>query len=169
MPTLLTQRTSKKRKKPPCGRIIEFVLPHSPFQVLIDQARISKGYSIRELALLIDEEGAHHPYSTLYLWLHSKTGVPTKKSFSNKHVQALAKHLGLKETDIRGAVDTSSYRFTPCAEPVPQPAIDVFAQFITTLENDKRINFNRNYVLNLAKRLYAGAVASKKSPVPPAK
>lgn len=167
MPNLLTERTQKKRKVPPCGRIIEFLPPHSPFQLLIDGARLAKGYSERELARIVAADGVHMPVSTLYLWLHSKSGIPSKKSCGPQHVRAFAKHLSIKESDIRSAIEASGYRYTPSREPTPKPHMDAFAMFIQTLQNDKRTNITRKYALNLAKRLYASALAATETPVPP--
>jgi transcriptional regulator with XRE-family HTH domain len=163
MPRLLSQRpkTRSSRKLPPCGKIIEYQQPSSPFQKLIETARLKYGYSTRSLA---KEVGVNQ--STLWIWLHSKNGFPAPKSFKEHHLKSLSQLLHIPELEIRQAIDASRLMYTPGEIPPPAPAIDSFAAFIQILENDKRVRLLRSYVINLAKNLHAGAMAASQTPQP---
>lgn len=163
MPKLIVDR-KQKRKTPPCGRIVEFSAPHSPFQVLIDCSRQEKRISIRELARLVTADGTKLAPSTLYAWLHAKSPAP-ESSLKKEHVESLARHLGLNPNDIFEAHDASLHRFTPKKDPTPMPAFNALEQFIAVLENDKRQRVSLPYVLNLAKRFRDSAKYTE-SPVP---
>lgn len=144
--------SKRERKIPPCGRLIEYVAPHSPFQKLIDSARKRFGFSGRELA---DRVGV--PQSTLYIWLHNANGYPHQKSCKPHHLSRLSEELKIPETKIRSALDASRHIFTPTKNPTPYAAFDPFGNLIEILEHDKRRYFSKDYVLNLAKNLRGGA------------
>jgi transcriptional regulator with XRE-family HTH domain len=141
--------------------VIEYQQPTSPFQKLIEAARLKNGYSTRGLAA---DVGVNQ--STLWIWLHSKNGFPAPKSFKEQHLQSLSRLLHIPEQEIRSAIDASRLLYTPGEIPPPAPSIDAFAAFIQILENDKRVRLLRSYVINLAKNLHAGAAAQvRTSPV----
>lgn len=162
MPRLLSQRRPGRRKTPPCGRAIEYRQPHSPFQKLIDAARVKRRLSGRELASQIKINGVPLSQSTLWIWLHNTNGYPHPKSFTEKHLDQLARALRLKPAAIRQALDASRHLYTDRELPMPHGPFDAFGRYIEILENDKRQNISRTYALNLARTLYAGA-----TPMPP--
>src|SRR6266404_9920206 len=98
MPRLIVQRTGR-RKIPPCGRLIEYKEPHSPFQKLIDSQRKRYGLSGRDLAEKIDVS-----QSTLWIWLHNVNGFPHPKSFNAVHLQRLSRVLRTPADKIKRAL-----------------------------------------------------------------
>src|SRR5262245_18149290 len=135
-----------ERKIPPCGRLIEYYEPHSPFQKLIDSARERFGLSGRELAERIGVS-----QSTLYIWLHNANGYPHQKSCKPHHLSKLSEVLKIPEAKIKSALDASRHLFTPTNNFAPYAAFDPFGNLIDILEHDKRRYFSKAYVLNLAK------------------
>jgi transcriptional regulator with XRE-family HTH domain len=141
-----------ERKTPPCGRLIEYVAPHSPFQKLIDSQRKRYGFSGRDLA---DRIGV--PQSTVWIWLHNLNGYPHPKSFKPEHLCKLSEVLKIPEAKIESAVDASRHIFTSTENPTPHQAFDALGHFIEILEHDKRRHVSKDYVLNLARNLHRGA------------
>lgn len=157
MPTLLTQR--RPRKKPPCGRIIQYQVPHSPFQKLIDGRRAEMGLSYADLA---EPLGINR--GSVWIWMHNANGFPHPKSCKPEHLLTLAKVLKLDHAEIQRALDASRHLYTPREEsPLPQ-ARDALATLIEVLEHHAAKVVRVSYVLNLAKRLQAGVPV----PAPPA-
>ena len=152
MPRLLTQR-KHPRRVPPCGRLINYRNPHSPFQKLIDSARQRLRISVRELARKI-----HVSQSTMWIWLHNENGFPHPKAFKSEHVQMLSRVLKIPKSAIERAVDASRHLYTAREKPVPHASLDAFRDFIDILQHDRRQTVSRSYVLNLASKLYRGAV-----------
>src|SRR5437016_6925617 len=111
MPRLIVNRP-RRRKVPPCGRLIEYVAPHSPFQKLIDSQRRLHGLSGRDLAKKLGV-----PQSTLWIWLHNTNGFPHPKSFNERHLIKLGKVLKLPQQKIKSALDASRHLFTPTENP----------------------------------------------------
>src|SRR6266496_2108637 len=99
MPRLIVQRAGR-RKIPPCGRLIEYKEPHSPFQKLIDGQRRRYGLSGRDLA---DRIGVSQ--SSLWIWLHNVNGYPHPKSFKTHHLRGLSRALKIPELKIKAAID----------------------------------------------------------------
>jgi transcriptional regulator with XRE-family HTH domain len=153
MPRLIIQR-SGRHKIPPCGRLIEYQEPHSPFQKLIDSHRKRFGLSGRKLAEKIGVS-----QSTLWIWLHNVNGYPHPKAFKSVHLQRLSRALKVPENKIRTALDASRHLFTPTENPMPHEAFDALGRFIEILEHDRRHTISRSYVLNIAKSLHRGATA----------
>ena len=151
MPRLIVNRP-RRRKVPPCGRLIEYQAPHSPFQKLIDSQRKLHGLSGRDLAAKIGVS-----QSTIWIWLHNVVGYPHPKAFKPIHVQRLSRTLKIPENKIRYALDASRHLFTPTENPMPHEAFDALGRLIEILENDKRHTVSRTYVLNIAKSLHSGA------------
>lgn len=151
MPRLITQRKSR-RSVPPCGRLIHFRVPHSPFQKLIDAARKRRRISVRELARRIRVS-----QSTLWIWLHNENGFPHPKAFKSDHLERLGRALSISKTAMQRAIDASRHLYTAREKPTPHAAVDSFQNFIDILEHDRRQTVSRSYVVNLAKRLYSGA------------
>jgi transcriptional regulator with XRE-family HTH domain len=151
MPRLIINRP-RRRKVPPCGRLIEYLAPHSPFQKLIDSQRRRYGLSGRDLAAKVGVS-----QSTLWIWLHNTNGFPHPKSFKEAHLMKLSKVLNIPQQNIRSALDASRHLFTPTEDPMPHQAFDALGRLIEILENDKRHTISRAYVLNIAKSLHRGA------------
>lgn len=152
MPRLIIQR-KKRRPVPPCGRLINYLAPHSPFQKLVDSARTRLRISGRELARRIGVS-----QSTLWIWLHNENGFPHPKAFKAQHLKRLGHALGLSKKAIERAIDASRHVYTAREKPTPHSSFDAFRQFIDIVEHDRRQTVSRGYILNLAKRLYSGAV-----------
>jgi len=150
MPRLITQR-KRRRRVPPCGRLIHYCTPHSPFQKLIDSARHRLRISVRGLARKIDVS-----QSTLWIWLHNENGFPHPKAFKLEHVERLGRVLNLSKTTIARAIDASRHLYTAREKPTPHPAVNAFRDFIDIIAHDRRQTVSRNYVLNLANKLYSG-------------
>lgn len=155
MPRLLVQRRGR-RKVPPCGRLIEYRPPHSPFQKLIDSQRKRYGLSGRELA-----DRIRVPQSTLWIWLHSLNGFPHPKSCKPVHLVRLSKILKIPHQKIGAALDASRHIVTPTENPMPHEEFNALGHFIEILENDKRQTISKDYALNLARNLYNGAKVAK--------
>lgn len=151
MPRLITQR-KRRRRVPPCGRLINFHAPHSPFQRLIDSARHRLRISVRDLARRIRVS-----QSTLWIWLHNENGFPHPKAFRPEHVERLSRILKISKTAIERAIDASRHLYTAREEPTPHAALDAFRDFIDIIAHDRRQTVSRSYVVNLAKKLYSGA------------
>jgi len=159
MPKLHVQKSSKQirnRKAPPCGRIVKYGEPHSPFQKLIDRARLEHGLSGRALA-----KAAKIGFSNLYGWLHNESGYPSVRSFTPEILRRLASVLGLAPSEIEKALDASRHVFTPKQNPMPVEVRDAFRAFIEILGRDTRVHVKRTYVYNLARNLYNGATGEK--------
>lgn len=161
MPKLISQRPKGRRTVPPCGRLIEYVPPTSPFQKLIDSERQKQRLTGRELAGKIVVNGKPLSQSTLWIWLHNTNGYPHPRSFKPAHLDQLSKALRVPKAKIEQALDASRHLYTDRENPMPQAAFDSFARFIEILEHDRRQNVSKSYVLNLAKNLYGGAAASR--------
>ena len=127
-------------------------IPHSPFQKLIDGARVAKKFSLRELAEII---GTSH--SSLHIWLSNANGYPHPKAFKQHHLEALAAALDIPIPQIQVALDESRQLYTAHGNPMPPTVVDSFASLIEILENDKRKFILRKTVLNIARRLYSGS------------
>ena len=152
VPRLIVQQ-KKRRPVPPCGRLINYQAPHSPFQKLIDSARTRLRISSRELAKRIGV-----PQSTLWIWLHNENGFPHPKAFKAQHLKRLSHALGVSRKAIERAIDASRHVYTARERPTPHASLDAFRHFIDILEHDRRQTVSRSYVVNLARRLYRGAV-----------
>lgn len=146
MPRLNTSRTSRSNARSSEG------IPHSPFQKLIDSKRKAKGHTIRSLA-----EAIKAPHSSLYIWLTNANGHPAPKSFKTAHLKALSDVLNIPLKDIQVALDQSRRKYTAIESPMPPTQVDALRALIDILENDRRKYLLRATILNVARRLYAGA------------
>ena len=147
------------------GYTARYYLPHSPFQKLIHAAMERKQLSLRGLAA----ELGIAP-SSLWIWLHNENGFPGKRSFyPETHVPMLASILNLPEKEIEDAIDLSRTYYAQKSIPAPGPITGAFDDLIEILENRSGRTVNRDWIINLAKRLRAGAVAetvaSEESPI----
>jgi hypothetical protein len=93
----------------------------------------------------------------MWIWLHNENGYPHPKAFSSKQVGELGRVLGISKSAIAKAIDASRHVYTARERPAPHATLDAFENFIDIVEHDRRQTVSRSYVLNLAKRLYAGA------------
>lgn len=162
MPALSINKPKKKSPLPPCGRRRKVTVPHSPFQKLVEAARVTRQMSTREIAKEMNSRGAKVDQSTVWVWLHSENGYPAPRSFTAKHLKALAAALKLREPEIRKALDESRAIYTGQPEPTPRPQLDALATLQTTLEQTDRVTVKRQWVLHLVKSLRASAEAAQK-------
>jgi hypothetical protein len=160
MPKLIVNR-SGKRKVPPCGRLIKYVDPHSPFQKLVESGRRKQRLSGRQLAAKIVVDGKPLPQSTLWIWLHNENGFPHPKAFDQRHLRQLAKAIRVPIVELEHALDASRHLYTDRERPMPRESFDAFARFIDIIGNDRRKVVSRSYVENLARTLYNGEAASR--------
>lgn len=154
MPKLLVNRKSP-RKTPPCGRRIDYRVPHSPFQKLVEAERLRRGLSYADLAKTLSRPKSKVDPSSIWIWTHSENGFPHPKSFTQERMRALASTLEIPLPRMQEALDASRHLYTKRETPMPVAASDAFGQFIETLENDKRQVIKKEYVLNLARRFHA--------------
>lgn len=150
MPRLLINRKVKK---------VTLVLPHSPFQKLVDSARIQKRLSYARLAALISDEAASVHTGTLYIWLHTKNGHPHPRSCRPEHLRRLARVLNVPLPRLQETLDASRHIYTKQENPVPTAAVNAWEEFVGWLANDKRSKISRTVVLNMARRFMASAKA----------
>jgi transcriptional regulator with XRE-family HTH domain len=160
MPKLIIDRRNPRPRKgpkaPPCGRVIPFFEPHSPFQRLIDARRRERELSTRALA---KEIGV--PPSNVYVWLHGKNGFPYPRSFPPATLRKLASVLDLPASDIEKSIDASRLLYSQKEIPMPLASRDAFKRFIGVLQNDRRQTVTLSYVINLARTMYNGATGEK--------
>ena len=152
MPKLITQRGNRKPKTPPCGRIIRYVEPHSPFQKLVEARRLLLGLSGRAMAKQLGIS-----QSTLWIWMHNENGFPHPKAFKDRHLIALSALLSIPRADLQVALDASRHRYTPQETPMPHETVDAFRTFIEIIDRDPRPRLATSYVRNLAANLYNGS------------
>lgn len=157
MPRLLINK--KISKSPVRTRKVTFSNPHSPFQKLVESARVQKRLSYAQLAeKLGDSESSVHP-GTLWIWLHNRNGHPHPRSCRPEHLRRLARVLNVPLPRLQETLDASRHIFTKQEHSVPAAAINAWAEFVGWLENDKRPKITRTVVLNMARRFMASAKA----------
>ena len=149
MPKLIT--TKSKKPLPACGRRIEYVAPTSPWQKLVDAARIKLGLSFEDIATAIDGNKG-----SVWIWFHNKNGYPHPKSFTAERATALYRVLKLDPHVAATALDASRHLYTAKETPMPFKAVNAFAQFIEAIEQIKQQRIYRSTILNIARRCQAG-------------
>jgi transcriptional regulator with XRE-family HTH domain len=158
MPRLLiNKKVSQKRDAGP--KKVTFTNPHSPFQKLVESARVEKRLSYAQLAEKIgDSHKSVHP-GTIWIWLHNLNGYPAPRSCRPEHLKRLARVLNVPLPRLQESLDASRHIFTRQENPVPVATINAWAEFVGWLENDKRTKISRTVVLNMARRFMASAQA----------
>jgi len=149
MPKLITTKT--KKPLPPCGRRIKYVAPWSPWQKLVDAARMRLGLSYGDIATKI---GAHK--GSVWIWFCSPNGFPHPKSFTAERASALYSLLKLDPRVAAQALDASRHLYTDKETPMPFKAVNAFAQFIETIEQIGQTRIYKSTILNIARRCQAG-------------
>ena len=156
MPKLLINKTSDI-PMPRCGRRREVQQPHSPFQLLIERARLEKSMKGRELARAVAARpGAMVDQSTLWHWMHNKRGYPAPQAFKPAHLNALAAVLEIPEQKIRAALDESRAIYTRTPVPISRTqhdALDILEQILAA---KKQTTVRRTWILNMVRALRAG-------------
>lgn len=159
MPRLITKRR-RPNPKPPCGRKITYVSPHSPFQKLVEAQRLKKDMSISELADRISDatprENELNPGS-LWIWLRNQNGFPHLKSCTRTRLSALARVLAIPLPRLQEALDSSRHIFTAREHREPQRAVNSLERLVAILKNDRRVYVRRTKILNIAESLLAGS------------
>lgn len=159
MPRLLANKT-KRNPKPPCGRRIDYQVPTSPFQKMLDGRAAELGLSVGAIAdQVADITGQKFNRGSYWIWTHSTNGYPSPRSATPARLAAIARVLKLDQKKMLQALDASRALYTQREIPVPQPSRDALLTLIEILAADKRRTLNRQWVLNLARRLHAGAIA----------
>lgn len=156
MPRLLTTPRKGRRKVPPCGRIIEYSVPHSPFQKLIDAKRQAKGWSFRTLAKAMTELGARTTHTGLWIWLHCQAGYPAPRNFKTAHIEALSEIFKIPMPQLRAAYDASRHVFTAQEKPMPQGSQNVLEVLLGIFRCDRRKVIRTSQVVNIIERLRDG-------------
>lgn len=81
----------------------KFVDPHSPWQVMIEEARIREHLSIRAVAATSKISAG-----TLFNWIRSVSGYPSKKHYTPSVNNRLARALKLKPAELAEAYNQSA-------------------------------------------------------------
>jgi hypothetical protein len=84
---------------------------------------------------------------------------------TNERHHVLGKAIAVSVADLERSIDASRLLFSRGKVLPPVPSVDALESLIEILEQDHRAAVNRNYILNLATTLRAGAAASL--PCPP--
>lgn len=160
MPRLLINRkVSHKRDK---ATKATFTNPHSPFQKLVESARVEKRLSYAQLSTEMAKLGSNVHPGTLWIWLHNLNGHPHPRSCRPEHLKALGRILNVPVPRLEETLDASRHIFTKQETPVPTAAINAWEEFVGWLENDHRARLSRTVVLNMARRFMASAMAVRK-------
>jgi len=146
MPKLIT-----RKKKVYAKKRVKFSAPHSPFQKLVDKARLAKKLSIAALAASLKPKVNR---GSMWIWLHNENGYPSKNSATPARLESLSKVLGIPLPQLQEALDASRLLYGT-EIPVP-PTQDALGDLIEILEQDRRVTIRKDWVLNLAKRLHQG-------------
>lgn len=156
MPRLLiNKKVSQKRDKPAKAT---FTDPHSPFQKVVDAARIEKRLSYAQLSTKMAEAGSNVHPGSLWIWLHNQNGHPHPRSCTPAHLRALGRVLNIPLPRLQETLDASRHIFTKQEKtPLPTATIDAWEEFVGWLENDQRAKISRTVVLNMARRFMASA------------
>jgi hypothetical protein len=93
--------------------------PHSPWQLLIESTRAEKQIPVRALATR-----AQIPPGTLFNWLRSGTGAPSRTTYTTSVNARLSRALGISEDSLADAYNQSAFRPVDptIADPEPRPA-----------------------------------------------
>ena len=113
------------------------VEPHSPWQLLLENARKEKRIALRDLATR-----AQIPAGTLFNWVRSKKGAPPRLSYTANLNRRLAIALGVTPEELADAYNASAFRpVDPDAnESAPRPAPHVSEDATAyTVEGLKRL------------------------------
>lgn len=152
---------AKKKPMPACGhRRNVGTAPISPFQRLIENARLTMSISSRELTKEINSRlkpKEHVNQSTVWFWRNTRNGYPSPRSFKAAHLRALSKVLRLQEDDVRRALDESRAIYSGNPDPTPRPQLDALATLQTTLEQTGKATVRVKWLLHLVKSLRASA------------
>lgn len=153
MPRLLVQKKPSQRKP----RGLQYVVPSSPFQKLVDGQMRKRGLSGRQLAADMTDAGAPTSQSTIWTWLHHPSGHPAPRSFKAAHMKALARQLGIKPADLHAAHDASLHRYTPKEKATPAETHEALALLEETIAAGTSSYVKRAWVLHLVQSIRRGA------------
>lgn len=132
-----------------------FGAPHSPFQTTIFKAMKERGLTFEDVASEMQINKG-----TFWGWIHTSNGYPSTKSCKKHHLETISRLLKIPMPELQALLDESRRLYTASgAIPMPE-SVDALGDFIRVLETDKRKNVSLSYVLNLAKRFHASAIAA---------
>jgi transcriptional regulator with XRE-family HTH domain len=122
------------------------VEPHSPWQLLIERARLEKGISLREFAAK-----SEIPSGTIFNWVRSKQGCPTRSNYTSTINNKIAAAIGLDPEELASAYNQSAFRpvdpnviepeSKSCAEDRP---LTVLERFLAVLRQSGKDSFTLN-------------------------
>lgn len=128
---------------------MQYTVPSSPFQKLIDTARQARGLSTRDLSAALNDAGAPTAQSTVWTWLHHPNGYPHQRSFQKRHALALAQVLRLDADAVLSALDASRRMFTPKEQVAPAEVHDALRGIEEILRSGSTTYIKRATVLHL--------------------
>ena len=161
MPRLLiNKKVSQKRDKPAKAT---FTNPHSPFQKIVESARVEKRLSYAQLATEMAKTGSNVHPGTLWIWIHNLNGYPAPRSCTPARLRSLGRVLNVPLPRLKETLDASRHLFARQEEtPLPTATINAWEEFVGWLENDQRAKISRTVVLNMARRFMASAKAVRR-------
>jgi transcriptional regulator with XRE-family HTH domain len=140
------------------------VEPHSPWQLLLEKTRADKKITLRELA-----SRAQVPAGTLFNWVRSKRGCPSRSTYTAQVNSRFAKALGIPEQKLADAYNSSVFKPLDINEKpnAPRPApqvgenasaftVDGLKRFLAHLRASGRSEFSMTE-LELAASFILGA------------
>ena len=160
MPRLLSSGPNKT-PLPPSARRNQFELPHSPFQQLVESARVRQDLSWNDLA---EATGKHK--STVWAWIHNRTGFPAPHSYTEETLKLLAAALKIELADLKQAIDASRILFgTP--DPVPPDVMEAWSTLEQAVDQVGKRYVQKSWILNLIRRLRPQQPAAAAKPAKP--
>jgi hypothetical protein len=110
------------------------VEPHTPWQLMIEAARLKTKTPLRKVA-----EKSDIPAGTLFNWLRAKTGAPPRATYTANLNRRLAETLKIKPEDLAEAynksafapVDPDAFEESKAPSPAPAPAPMVREDLVT--------------------------------------
>lgn len=158
-----TNKSKRPKKNPPRPpRQDLYGDPQSPWQQMIYYRLKGMDMSIRTLAEAIEINRG-----TLWIWLHTKNGVPHPKSFKAHHMKRIAEALELDENTLRQAWDASRLQFSPSQAPLRESTLESLEGILEFFQSKKTTYIRRSQVVSMLSMLTTSA-KSAQVPAPPA-
>ncbi len=135
--------------------------PHSPWQIMVNEKMLATAVSYRDLATATNRTTTPIPYSTIYNWLHSRSGAPNHSSYTQEINRAIATALGIRPSELAVAAEASMPLFANGETPRPVTAIDGLQELREAISESKARSFPRARLINLI-----DAMIDKRKPAP---
>jgi hypothetical protein len=130
----------------------EASVPHSPFQLLVQDKMVEKGISYRTLAKFMSSTVKVNQ-STVWHWITCKRGYPSESYFREEHLTAMSSALLISEEELRLALDRSRSLYTGQWEKNPAPQHDDLKTLRDALTGRASEWIRITYVLDLIESL----------------